>query len=164
MSLTVQTLSLHLTIAKAIKLANIEETTHPQSFQVPSIEMDGPFGANNLCPSSVCRLAGSTGNQARVALIKVDSSSVSMWNYSIVHHRTCAWKLSRQFSEGMLPTLGRHICDDLAQGSVSLMTVALAAMANSESTPASPISSSLDARLEANFPNPEVTMDTENNC
>lgn len=164
--LTVEKVGAHLAIEKAVEQSILEEATHPQVFQVPCTKKERPLRAGEMCPSSSCRLANSTGNQARAALITMDGSSVAVWNYRIIHHRTRVVILPGQFSDGMFPTLGRHKLVDLEQGSICFMDIALTAMAkslqrNDGASTVSTVSSNPDARLESNGPDSDAEVEPD---
>ena len=144
-------LGAHVAISNAVEQSILEEATQPQVFQVPCSRQNEPLQPGQKCPSSSCRLADSTGYEARVALITTEDNTVAVWNYRIVGHKTRVVILPGQFSEGMVPTLGRHTCDDLVQGSMCIMNIALMALAkslqrNGRNAPVSTISSGGDAR------------------
>lgn len=153
--LNVENMGMHLAISKAIEQSILEEATQPQVFQVKCPDMKGPLRAGQMCPTCTCWLSESTGYEARVAMMTIDGPFVAVWNYRIIRHRTRVVVLPGQFSDGMIPLLGRHKYDDLGQGSMCPLNIALAAMAKSfqrtdETTAISRISSNrFRARLEA---------------
>ena len=128
MGVEMEGLSTNLAISRAMEQAILEEATDPQVFALPALKLHGPLRAGQECPFRTCTLAKQTGFEARVALISVEKTTVSVWDYRIVGHRTRVTILPGQFSEGMFPLLGRHQFDDLAQGAMCVMKVALRAM------------------------------------
>lgn len=127
MGLAWEGLEAHVAISRAIEQSILAEATHPQILQVPCNKRKGDPRAGQICPYATCRLAKSTGNEARVALITADSQTVAVWDYRIVRHKTRLAILPGQFSEGMIPILGEHKRDELAKGALCLMDVALMA-------------------------------------
>lgn len=156
--LNVENLGMHLAISKAIEQSILEEATQPQVFQLRGPNTNGPLRVGQMCPTCTCWLSESTGYEARVVLMTIDGPFVAVWNSRIVRHRTRVVILPGQFSDDMIPMLGRHKYDDLGQGSKCPLNIALAAMAKSfqrtdETSAVSRISSSgFHARLEAEQP------------
>ena len=146
MGLAFEGLEASVAISKAVQKSILSEATHPQVLQVPCTQKKGSPKVGQVFPSATCTLPKVTGSEARVALITANSDTVEVWDYRIVQHRTWVWVLPGQFSEGMIPLLGRHHRRELAREEFCLMNVALVATAKglqpaNENVPISTISS-----------------------
>lgn len=113
-------------VSRASEQGLLEDATDPQVFQVPRRCVDGVPRAGEVCPFETCSLPERIGSQAKVALITIDDTAVAVWYYRIVNHRTRVTVLPGQFSNGMVPTLGRHDRRELTQD--CLLNIALMAL------------------------------------
>ncbi|CAM9398970.1 unnamed protein product [Scytosiphon promiscuus] len=116
-------------MSKAVRQSILAEATQPQILQVPCTKRRGNPRVGQAFPFATCTLPKATGGEARVALIRVIGDTVEVWDSRIVQQRTWVWVLPGQFSEGMMPLLGTHRRQDLAQGATCLMNIALMATA-----------------------------------
>lgn len=146
MGLAFEGLEASAAISRAVQKSILTEATHPQVLQVPCTKKKGNPKVGQVFPFATCTLPKVTGSEARVALITANSDTVEVWDYRIVQQRTWVWVLPGQFSEGMLPLLGRHHRRDLAVEALCLMNIALMATAKglqptNRSAPISTVSS-----------------------
>lgn len=95
-------------VHRAINQGVLKETTAPQVLQVPPRCSPGDPRGGEKCPSDMCDLREKGGDEATVALVTVEDGTVSVWFTRNVKHKTRLMVLPGQFSETMVPLLGRH--------------------------------------------------------
>ena len=139
-------------IERAIEQAVLTEAMEPQVLQIPPMNRQGNPKGGERCTWDMCDMPESGGSDAKVALVTVEKTIVSVWFSRIFKERTRLMVLPGQFSAGMSPQLGKH---PLPQGSRCLVSNTFMATGGEPMTvanaPVSTISSNGSTSMEDNM-------------